>query len=167
MWLTAQNAIRREARRAQGKQVRAPKDGQGHARSKQAWVLRQSRRRLLARLRKERRPFVQGRRRLWGKGPPTKFYSDLGAGLEQAPPIRFCPAHSPIGTPDSMLVEPPCSTVVSSPLLPQGLDDSEPIDDDMFKILDSSFDKPASTSGGLSTHASAFRFLARQAGVRC
>ena len=96
VWLASRNAIRntqraaaRQADEAAGRRPRRVFDGRGRQRSRENFSKRRSRERMLARLRKMRRPFVKGKQRLWGKGPAPPCYAQkvapifAPAGLEK------------------------------------------------------------------------------------
>lgn len=82
-WLVAQNLRRAAERLARGAKRRTSRGGEGQALGKAAWSRRRSFQRTMARMRKLRRPFVQGKRRLWGKGPA---------------PLCYCVDHAPAGS---------------------------------------------------------------------
>ena len=164
-WLHLQNEKRKQQRRDEGKPVRAKSDGEGRARAKRAWVHRRTQERVRARLRKMRRPYVQGRRRLWGKGPAPAYYINLRAGLAQKEPIPFEAVDSFAESPDSMLAQ-PGSCTSSSPLLQQGFESEEPIDDEALDLLDNFFDRPSCPAQVTGTEPTV-RNLARLAGVCC
>ena len=92
VWLAGRNAERalaraaaREMAQAEGRQFRGANDGMGLERAKQKYRAKQKNQRWLTRQRKLRRPFVQGRRRLWGKGPAPSWFTcrstSIGAAI--------------------------------------------------------------------------------------
>ena len=140
-WLHEQNEQRSAARRAEGKAELAPRDGTGAIRSRKKFIERRSRERRLARLRASRRHLVQGRRRLWGKGPP--------------PPLFYAPTVVPVAAHSSPLSDIALcgSPIPNSPFAPAGADGmrspfapagsaevppcaSEPIDAEMLDLLE-------------------------------
>ena len=126
-WLSEQNAKRATERRAQGVQIRMGKGSAGRVASRNVWSARRAAQRKLARERAARRPFVQGRVRLWGKGPATDFYQTLQTFVPAGfSPTTFVPAGS---SPRSVLVEPAMSP--GSPLSLEG----DPCDEDMLALI--------------------------------
>lgn len=131
VWLASRNATRnaqraaaREAHEAAGRRPRRIYDGMGRQRSRENFSKKRSRERMLARLRKMRRPFVQGRRRLWGKGPAPLCYAT--AGLKKwrlwgkGPALR-CSAPQLPGEREERRMAPcssPCSMAVCCSLAP-------------------------------------------------
>lgn len=168
-WCLHQNARRAFERRRAGREVRAPKEPglAGRKRARDAWSLRRSQKRLeakrarcVASLRAARRSCIQERRRLYGKGPPPRFY------IKQR---ELAPAATSISEP-LLLQGSPCPSMLAECCSPPGviatparfLDEDEPLDATMLEMMDGLFDVkgPAVNVGKAE-----FRMLARWAGV--
>ena len=168
-WCSRQNERRALDRRQAGRQVRAPKEPgcAGRKRAREAWSLRRSRKRLevkrdrcLAALRAARRPSIQDRRRLYGKGPAPRFY------IEQR---KMAQAAASISKP-LLLQGSPCPSMRAECGSPPGLiespvrflDDDEPLDAAMLDMMDDMLDV---RGRAVNVGQAQFRMLARWARV--
>lgn len=160
-WLARQNQLRAAARRAAGALALAPRVGGGRARARARWAARRSRERQLVRLRATRRPFVQGKRRLWGKGPAPLHYQEAASQMVYSPiPSNIADCGSPLTPPRPEASLAPAEVAAGS--LTQSW---EPLDMPMLAILESSLQEDLTRTRAVSERC-AFAFLARAMGVR-
>ena len=166
-WLDSRNSERaanRAAARAralsEGKLTRLPNDGLGQQRAHAKYVQKRAAQRRLAKARRARRPFVQGRRRLWGKGPAPLYYIQR--------------ASSDSGSPLAPAEIAPLSHVAccGSPLAPAGITPSlpasshwEPLDTPILDMLGHHLNEHGQRLQGMREQGE-FRALALYAGVR-
>ena len=143
VWLASRNAERLAARRAarvraeeRGMPIRRPNDGMGVKRSRAKFIKHRASQRLLARQRKLRRPFVQGKRRLWGKGPAPSCYS-----IQETPSasqLAHAGSEAEVSPWSSCSIAACCGTP-TSPFAPAGQSPSpnwEPLDTPILDMLD-------------------------------
>lgn len=169
-WLASRNAIRnasraaaRAADEAAGRRPRRTYDGMGGKRSKQKYSEQRSRNRLLAKLRKMRRPFVQGKRRLWGKGPAPLYYIQQQGDTHTETPFAPC------SSPSSMAV---CCSPAPSTAPAGGSRDSsstspwEPLDTPVLDMLAQHLNESENKLCEPNAKRE-FRILAQCAGIAC
>ena len=139
---------------------RLPNDGLGQKRSRVKFIKQRAAQRRLASLRRIRRPSVQGRRRLWGKGPAPLHYTQRNTSIAKEPDS------SPPNTPSSVVAcfGSPSATagLTPSPAEPAPL---EPLDESTLEMLGHHLHDHSQKLQGLRGHGE-FRALARQAGIR-
>ena len=195
LWCHEQNARRAAERRQAGVKTRAPKTEGclGRKAARQAWVQRRSQQRLQARMmlalakkRAARRPFIQGRRRLYGKGPPPRHFtnatlhefshcsskaSERSLDDTHVSPTASLAAKETVtpllqqGSPSWSLCAECCSPASfdASPGCPLGDEEDEPIDAAMLRLMDGMFKKECIPP---MPEKVSFRMLVRHAGVR-
>lgn len=173
-WLLSQNERRAAERLARGAVRRVPREGNGRALARAAWSQRRSCQRRLERLRKERRPRVQGKRRLWGKGPAPLYYRINSGRKVNYAPAGGLPDVVPEISPSSACSHEPCvgspegdhSLRVGSLVSPvEGVFEEECFTPSLMAFLDADMDLQTMRRSWNDEHCM-FRSLVSAAGVR-